>query len=209
MTLKIHFGRLKVLSWIGRDKFGLNVWNCICDCGKTTNVVQQKLKSGHTKSCGCLKYDRGDLYLISNTKLYKNLDSIKQRCYNKKNKSYKNYGGRGICVCESWLGSYKEFYDWAVENGYSEELSIDRIDNDGDYSPTNCRWVSRKVQNRNKRDSVNIEYRGEIKNLADWADELGMSYSTLRARYITYKWSVEDAFNRPVAYKRIKKWKIN
>lgn len=133
------------------------------------------------------------------TRLNKIFTGMKQRCYNKKNKYYKDYGGRGITICKEWLddtvivvdghfGSkgWFAFKEFSLSNGYASNLSIDRIDNNKGYSPENCRWVNAKVQSNNKRNSVIIEYKGNKKTLAQWAEYLGMPYETLKNRYYKY-----------------------
>lgn len=135
------------------------------------------------------------------TKEYKRLYSIyhgiKKRCYSKSEPRYKDYGGRGIAMCEEWLENFDNFVDWALLNGYEDELTIDRVDNDGNYGPENCRWVTKKVQNRNKRTNVLITYNGQTKCLRDWCDELNLPYDATHNR-ITKGWPVDKAFTEPL-----------
>lgn len=140
---------------------------CKCDCGNKIEVRLDHLKNGHTTSCGCFhkesvsKINKGKptatlTHGLSKTRLYGVFRDMKTRCYNSHSKDYKNYGGRGIRICDEWLCDYTKFAKWAIENGYDENASkmkctIDRIDNNGNYEPSNCRWVGMDVQNRNQR----------------------------------------------------------
>ena len=120
--------------------------------------------------------------------------NMKERCYNKNFIEYKNYGGRNIKICKEWLNDYRAFYEWAINNGYDNNLTIDRIDVNGDYEPTNCRWITKQKQAYNKRNSKYITYKGEIKTLAEWSKELNISQQTLRYRIMN--WDIERAFNK-------------
>ena len=158
-------------------------WLCQCDCGNIVEVLGYSLKSGHTKSCGCLHEEtlktiaitHGDSY----SKLYGVYISIIDRCYNPNNKRFKDYGGRGIIVCDEWKDSYLNFKKWAVFSGYKEGLSIDRKNNDLGYSPSNCRWVTRIVQQNNMRKNHIVEYNGQSKTIAEWSRELNIKYDKL------------------------------
>lgn len=156
------FGSLFVLKKSNVIKNNNVMWECRCDCGNKALVSSHRLRSGRTKSCGCKKSkftsDRtagaknyGYKHNLRNTKLYAIWATMKQRCFNKMYKDYKYYGGRGITICDEWKDDVKAFYDWSMVNGYAEGLTIDRIDNDGDYSPDNCRWTTMKVQRENQR----------------------------------------------------------
>lgn len=131
------------------------------------------------------------------TSLYIRWKHIKQRCYNPNDSGYKNYGGRGIKVCEEWLDKetgFKNFYNWSINNGYREDLSIDRINNDGNYEPTNCRWTTRKIQNNNTRHLHKITYKNETHTLIEWSEILGIKLTTLSARINTRHLPIEKAF---------------
>lgn len=149
-----RFGRLTVAGSLP-TKYKKTRWRCVCDCGKETEATTDHLISGHTESCGCLRYER---LKAANTKhgnrrarLYTIWEHMKQRCDNPRNKDFKYYGGRGVKVCAEWVDDFKAFQEWALANGYRENLTIDRIEVDGNYEPQNCRWVTQSEQNKNKR----------------------------------------------------------
>lgn len=149
--------------------------------------------NGKSKSCGCLRkeihYNHGQF----KSRLYNIWTNMKQRCYNKKNTSYENYGGRGIKVCKEWQSDFESFYLWSVDNGYSDLLQIDRIDNNADYSPKNCRWISRKLQNRNRRNNLHIEFIGVKKTLKEWSEFTLIKQCTLDYR-INAGWDLDRVF---------------
>lgn len=143
------------------------------------------------------KYRDFDFGNPSHHRLYHIWFDMKRRCYQKQNKRWKDYGGRGIKVCAEWLNNFQAFFDWSVANGYADNLTIDRIDMDGDYSPDNCRWADKFLQANNRSNNHYITYHGETKTMMEWSRYLNINYSTLRQR-IRDGWSVEDAFERPV-----------
>lgn len=179
-----NFGRLTVIKYLGKDKNNKSKWLCKCKCGKETEVLACHLQSGKIQSCGCYGKERR---LIASTKhgmryskLYNTWLNIKNRCYNKNNPHYKNYGERGIVMCKEWSDDFVNFYNWAKESGYQDILTIDRIDNNYNYEPSNCRWVNRKTQNRNKRSNHFITYNGLTLCLTEWAEKIGVNEPALR-----------------------------
>ena len=185
-----RFGRLVVISEIGKNEKGEYMWFCQCDCGNTTLGKGNLLRHGNKRSCGCLAKENGikvgnrtRKHGMHGTRLYFIWQNMKNRCNKPTDSHFHNYGGRGISVCSEWENDFSKFSDWAIASGYTEELTIDRIDNNKGYSPDNCRWVSKAAQNRNKRNSILIEYEGKTQTLSEWAREKGIHKSTLVYRY--------------------------
>lgn len=212
--LNQRFGRLVVVEK-SNSKNGETMWKCKCDCGKTTIVSTSNLKAGRIKSCGCFKLDKlielSTTHNQRHTFLYEVWKAIRQRCNNPKHASYHNYGGRGIAVCDEWNKSFQAFYDWSYANGYSTEnqkdeklkLTIDRINNDGNYEPSNCRWVDRKTQSRNMRTTKFITFKGQTKSVSEWCELYGINRNSFDVR-IKGGWSIEDALTKPIKKKKSK-----
>lgn len=154
-----RFGRLTVIAEGQKKGKSTNRhWICRCDCGSITKpICAASLRGGRTKSCGCIHSEllvaRNTIHGKCRTKLHGVWNGMKQRCLNPNNRKYKDYGGRGITVCEEWLNSFDAFYEWAIASGYAESLSIDRVDVNGNYEPSNCRWATAMEQRHNRRDS--------------------------------------------------------
>lgn len=195
------FGRLIVLSYSHVDENRKACWNCICSCGKKVIIMGESLRTRNTRSCGCLKIDimkkTKRIHGESKTRLYSIWLTMKGRCNNPNNIGYKNYGGRGISV------EWKNYLAFKTDMGRGHEnhvkkygktnTSIDRIDNDGNYSRDNCRWATRKEQNSNTRRSHLLTLRGMTKTISQWAQYLNIPKSTIYARINLYGWSIERA----------------
>lgn len=176
-------------------------WECRCDCGNIVYVTDTHLtrKNHCVKSCGCLRPKK---HHMSNTKLYRIYSGMKNRCNNPSAQAYSDYGGRGIKVCDEWNDSFIPFNEWAIANGYSDELSLDRINNDGNYEPNNCRWVDMHEQATNRRNTLLVTYNNETKPLIDWCREFGINYTTARQRIYKYGWDIEKVFTPPYQERR-------
>lgn len=190
------YNRWTVLSFHSTDENHNLKWLCRCECGTVRPVNGSNLTRGLTKSCGCYQDDQR--HQMSDTPVYSVWVSMMQRCTNPKSQSYVNYGGRGIKVCERWL-DFENFYE---DMGEPDGLTLERVDNDGDYEPGNCMWASRGEQARNNRRNNLITWDGRTQCLTDWCEELspllGTSPQTIRTRIQNYGWTVEKAFTTPV-----------
>ena len=179
-----RFARLTVVRRIGSDN-GKALWECLCDCGKTTSTTTGSLRKGNTRSCGCLKLQvTGDVHRthgMSRSSEYRIWCLMRSRCGNPDNQDYKDYGGRGIEVCQRWRESFVAFFADMGPKPFPR-AEIDRIDNNGNYEPGNCRWTDRKTQTRNKRNNRIVEYKGEARCIAAWSDLTGISQRALSKR---------------------------
>lgn len=200
------FGKLTVIERVNNDKSGKAVWRCECECGNAVKVLGKSLRTGNTQSCGCIQRKKAKARLTelnktnkkhghSHDRIYKILGYMKDRCYNPNNEYYHIYGAEGKTVCDEWLGEHgaENFIDWAEQNGYANNLTIDRIDNTKGYSPENCRWVDMKTQSNNKRNNHFITYNGTTCTMKQWAEKCGINYSTLENRINKLHWSIERA----------------
>lgn len=191
----LRFGRLTVIS-LARIHKSHSVWRCICTCGNETEALQSHLARGGVRSCGCLKKeelaDRVSKHKMTNSKEYSSWCGMKYRCHNPKCRYYKNYGGRGIIVCDKWLNSFESFID---DMGPMPEgkYSLDRIDVNGNYEPTNCRWATDHTQGRNRRNNHWIEYQDKRMITADWAKFLGLDLGYFYG--LLKKKSIEEIYN--------------
>lgn len=202
-----RFGKLVARSIVGQDKHKNVIWLCDCDCGRTHEVVSRALVSGSVRSCGCMGHGefrnkRKEKHGCSKERLYRVWGCMLNRCYDPNRNEYPSYGGRGIEVCDEWRNSYMEFRSWAYSNGYDptlpgNECTLDRIDVDGNYEPSNCRWIPMSKQCLNKQDTVWITYRGKRITIPEAEKINGIAQSTIRSR-LGRNWSVEDAVEKPV-----------
>lgn len=201
----LKFGRLVVIKQVIGTK--RTSWLCKCECGQYKIVRGNHLVSREIQSCGCLHKEiiknNFKTHGLSNTRVYNIWCGMKFRCYNPNCKEYKLYGERGIIICNEWKDNFSNFYEWSIKNGYKEIskrdlYTLDRIDVNGNYEPTNCRWVNMKVQNNNRRNNHRITYKGETHTLKEWSEILNMKYTTLCMRITKYKWTAEKAFNTPI-----------
>lgn len=186
----MKFGLLKAISlhsvsqYPSGEKF--ERWVCECDCGNTVYVIKKNLLNGNTQSCGCRRANSNKKRLTTHggkgTRLYYIWLSMKDRCENPLNKNYKYYGAKGIRLCDEWH-NFATFREWAIQNGYKDNLTIDRIDVHGIYEYSNCRWVDRVTQANNRSNTIYIEYNGENHTCAEWSRILGIPYDTINNRY--------------------------
>lgn len=176
-------------------------WLCKCECGNVKSISTTGLYYGKTKSCGCYNKEvaskRMTIHGKSYTRIHKIWDNMKARCYNQKNNRYQYYGGKGITVCDEWKNSFEEFYIWAMKNGYTDELTIDRKDINKKYEPDNCRWITNEEQANNKSNNRFITFKGQTHTLAQWEKITNIKRETI-ARRISLGWNIEKALTEPV-----------
>lgn len=195
------YGRL-TLEGLPFKENGLIWYLCRCDCGTLKKIVKVRIESGHIKSCGCLMKDYispNKSHGMSKTKIYHTYHDMISRCYNPKNKEYKNYGARGIAVCESWKEGFVNFYNDIGDQ--PQGMTLERINNNGGYKPDNCRWATRKEQLLNQRRNRNITYKGKTQPLSVWCEELGLLYFRTHGRLTKLGYSIPRAFS-PFALRR-------
>ena len=177
------FGKLTVIGDFGdRTKDGKILWRCKCDCGNEHLVRGYYLLSGHATSCGCRRgefaKEKFTTHGDTGSRLWRIWTEMKNRCHSRN----PNYGGRGISVCEEWM-DFSAFKEWALSNGYRDDLTIDRRDVNGNYCPDNCRWLTMKEQQNNRRNNLRVEFNGEVHTLSEWSDILGVNYKALWRRF--------------------------
>ncbi len=193
-----RFGRLAILERVENDKCGNLRWLARCDCGETTTVLGGNLTTGRTQSCGCLNLERCTTHGLSKSRVYAVWSAMVQRCTNPRHKEWGNYGERGISVCQLWM-TFDGFY--ADMGDQPKNATIDRIDNDGNYCPNNCRWATQADQARNKRTNVRVSWRGRSRIIGDVADEFGINRGTVYSR-LGRGWSPEEALTTPLGQRR-------
>lgn len=190
----MRFGRLIVLSYAGKSKNNRQLWNCRCDCGMRCQVLRDSLISGRTKSCGCLHREgvlqRCAKHNNSRSRLHNIWAMMKNRCYNINYCGYKNYGGRGIVVCDAWKNDYCSFEKWALEHGYDESFSIERINCNEGYSPENCTWIPILAQAKNTRRNHFVMFDNKVWLISELAKYLGVARKTIRLHISKGDWNI-------------------
>jgi len=203
------FGRLTVVRFHRVNEKYETFWECKCICGKLIITRRCSLVQGNSKSCGCLNnelvkkraLEKSLKGRVKEERLYSIWCGMKQRCYGENSTEFNRYGKRGIRICDEWINDYKSFRKWSIANKYSDKFSIERIDNDGDYKPKNCKWATPKQQANNRSNSLFLEYKDKKQTLAQWSEELNIPYACLYRR-LRGGWSVEKTFNSPSKSKR-------
>lgn len=194
-----RFGRLTVISVFKKNR----KWcHCKCDCGKEKDIRLDCLIGDKCHSCGCLNLEAIKTHGYSKHKLYNSFYRIIKRCTDKSNKDYKYYGARGIKICDEWRCDPKMFVEYCLENGWKEGLTIDRIDVNGNYEPTNCRWITKTEQQFNKTNTRYFEYKGQKKCLAEWAEIFDINKPTLYNRVYNLGWNIEKALETEVKQRK-------
>lgn len=192
-----RFNNLTVLSRSYNNLNGESFFNCLCDCGKEKRVQANRIRNGKTKSCGCKHIRNGNF----KHGLYRSTENIiwmgiKGRCYTPTSTSYKNYGARGIKMCDRWKNSFENFLA-DMGKRPSKKHSIERINNNGNYEPSNCKWATNLEQSKNKRTTKKIAFNGEVYCMIEWAEKLNISYQTLQHRFMN-GWNIEEALTTPL-----------
>lgn len=190
-----RFGRLLVISRYGTGIDGHATWRCVCDCGGEAIANSATLKRGHKNSCGCLHRERMSKFRkthgMSHTITWNSWMGAKDRCFRKTHVAFNYYGGAGISMCDKWKNSFEAFYADMGER--PKGTTLDRIDNSKGYEPGNCRWANQKIQSNNSGWPRFITFRGETKNLSEWAVGLGMNINSVRLRIVKMGWPIERA----------------
>lgn len=211
-----RFGRQMAIKHVGYNKYRNAMWLCKCDCGNEHIVASSKLIQGKSRSCGCLakeihisQLEKHGLTTNGKSRIFTIWCGVKDRCYNPKNVNYKNYGGRGISLCESWL-SYENFHRWAVNNGYADELTIDRKDMNGNYTPENCQWIPMSENRLKQRRFTILTVLGASLPLGTFARKIGVSRYLLRKYYnINGKENTEKAISKYISTGKGQQYFVN
>lgn len=179
-----HFGLLTAIEPVGKNKWGNLLWKCKCQCGNEVVIPSEKLVQGRKRDCGCMETEnrsraasKHGITAGGKPRTFIIWNGMKSRCNNPKSISYKNYGARGIRVCDEWM-AFINFHNWAIANGYADGLEIDRIDNNGNYCPSNCHWVTRSENRKKTRNTHYITMAGETHNVSEWCEILHISKAT-------------------------------
>jgi hypothetical protein len=193
----MKFGRITVVGYVGQPENGSGSrWLCRCECGGETVTRSTALKSGWTRSCGCYRMDQVVKHMDSNSSEYRTWDAMKRRCFNPETKHFEHYGGRGITVCDRWRESYANFLS-DMGRRPSPKHSLDRIDNDGNYELSNCRWTLQVIQIRNRSNAVRYDLDGKLYSAAELAEKFNMNFGTLRSR-LRKGWPVNRAVSEAI-----------
>lgn len=189
-----RFSRLVAIECAYKNK-KVHFWRFKCDCGNEKLIRKGDVMHGKTQSCGCFLRESVTTYGSHRERLYKIWWGLLKRCYQSHTKGYAGYGARGIKVCAAWKDNYFIFKEWSLANGYSDDLSIDRINNDGNYEPSNCRWATDKIQNRNRGSyNATITFNNSTKTVAEWAENLNLRPALLYQR-LSKGWEVEKVLS--------------
>lgn len=195
------FGNLTAVKRLENNRHKCAMWECRCSCGKTAICTTGHLRSGHSKTCGCLKKEILTLRNVSHDKSktpeYRTWYHMIQRCTNPNDKDFKHYGGRGIAVCPEWRSSFQAFYEY-IGTRPTPQHSIDRIDNNIGYRPGNIKWATTTCQGNNRRTNRIVAYKGKAMNLTQWASEYGMSSRIIYQRVAILGWPIEKALTKPI-----------
>ena len=192
----MKIGRLTVISRADNTNQNKAQWLCVCDCGNKVIVSRRHLKDFSTVSCGCyrseLAKENNSTHKMKGTRIYRIWSGIKDRCCNQNSKYWYRYGARGITVCDEWKNSFEQFYQWSLDNGYRDNLTLDRIDNNKGYYTDNCRWATYKEQENNRSNNRILEYEGETHTISQWSEIVGIEQRLISQR-LYYGWSVKRA----------------
>lgn len=193
------FGKLTVIGFGYEEKHQRNTWKCICDCGKKVEALSANVKTGRVKSCGCVQLEAVTTHGQRYTRLYRCWVDMRRRCRDVNHKTYYYYGARGIRVCDEWQ-QFEPFYKWAMSNGYSDDLTLDRIDVNGNYEPCNCRWANAKTQARNRRSARMVTVFGETLCVVEAIEKYGngIHEDTVLKRMDKHGYSPERAITTPI-----------